>query len=85
MLRNLFEPPQYILTLTQVLDEDMNDEDLAKLLSSFPPAVTNVKDPSFEQDASVFSPYQHCSQHTRAYLHHLFATDEMLGPILLTM
>ena len=25
-----------------------------------------------------------CTRHTRAYLHHLFRADEMLGPILLT-
>ena len=25
-----------------------------------------------------------CSKHSRAYLHHLFRCDEMLGPILLT-
>jgi queuine tRNA-ribosyltransferase len=26
-----------------------------------------------------------CSRHTRAYLHHLFRAEEMLGPMLLTM
>ncbi len=25
-----------------------------------------------------------CTRHTRAYLHHLFRADEMLGPMLLT-
>jgi queuine tRNA-ribosyltransferase len=25
-----------------------------------------------------------CSRHSRAYLHHLFRTGEMLGPMLLT-
>jgi queuine tRNA-ribosyltransferase len=33
-------------------------------------------------DASCTCPC--CTQYSRAYLHHLFKADEMLGPILLT-
>ena len=37
-----------------------------------------------EQPLQGNCPCPACRKHSRAYLHHLFRTDEMLGPMLLT-
>ena len=48
----------------------------------------SMKDPKFKED---FEPLiadcrcPACRKHTRAYVHHLLATNELLGPVLLTM
>jgi queuine tRNA-ribosyltransferase len=47
----------------------------------------NVKNARFADDAAPLEPCcpcRLCTQYSRAYLHHLFKADEMLGPMLLT-
>jgi queuine tRNA-ribosyltransferase len=47
----------------------------------------NLRNARFADDASPLEPdcpCPCCTRHTRAYLHHLFRADEMLGPMLLT-
>lgn len=49
--------------------------------------VYNMKNARFAQDPGPLERDCNCpacSRHSRAYLHHLFRTEEMLGPILLT-
>ncbi len=47
----------------------------------------NIKNARFADDTTPLEegcPCPACSQYSRAYLHHLFKADEMLGPMLLT-
>jgi queuine tRNA-ribosyltransferase len=47
----------------------------------------NVKNARFADDSAPLEagcPCRLCTQYSRAYLHHLFKADEMLGPMLLT-
>ncbi len=47
----------------------------------------NLRNARFAGDARPISPHCDClacSRHSRAYLHHLFRTNEILGPMLLT-
>ncbi len=49
--------------------------------------VFNLRNARFSGDARPLDPAcacPACTRHSRAYLHHLFRADEMLGPILLT-
>ena len=49
--------------------------------------VFNLRNARFSSDALPLDPgcaCPACSRHSRAYLHHLFRCDEMLGPMLLT-
>ena len=49
--------------------------------------VFNLRNARFAADAAPIDPdcgCPACQRHTRAYLHHLFRADEMLGPMLLT-
>jgi queuine tRNA-ribosyltransferase len=49
--------------------------------------VFNLRNARFADDAGPLDPgcaCPGCSRHSRAYLHHLFRCDEMLGPMLLT-
>jgi queuine tRNA-ribosyltransferase len=49
--------------------------------------VFNMRNARFGADAAALDPdcrCPACTRHTRAYLHHLFRADEMLGPMLLT-
>ncbi len=49
--------------------------------------VFNLRNARFGADARPLDPAcgcPACTRHTRAYLHHLFRADEMLGPMLLT-
>ncbi|MEI7712736.1 MAG: tRNA guanosine(34) transglycosylase Tgt [Rhodospirillales bacterium] len=49
--------------------------------------VFNMRNARFADDAAPLDPgcdCPLCTRHTRAYLHHLFRADEMLGPMLLT-
>ena len=49
--------------------------------------VLNLRNARFAADDRPLDPgcqCPGCSRHTRAYLHHLFRCDEMLGPMLLT-
>ncbi|GBR01632.1 tRNA guanosine(34) transglycosylase Tgt [Acetobacter oeni] len=47
----------------------------------------NLRNARFAEDARPLSPHCDClacSRHSRAYLHHLFRTNEILAPMLLT-
>jgi len=47
----------------------------------------NIRNATYKEDASPLEegcPCPACTQYSRAYLHHLFKADEMLGPMLLT-
>ncbi len=44
----------------------------------------NARHASADGPLEAGCPCPACSRHTRAYLHHLFRTGEMLGPMLLT-
>jgi queuine tRNA-ribosyltransferase len=47
----------------------------------------NIRNARFAEDAAPLQagcPCPACTKYTRAYLHHLFKADEMLGPMLLT-
>ena len=49
--------------------------------------VFNLRNARFSADARPLDPAcacPACARHSRAYLHHLFRADEMLGPMLLT-
>jgi queuine tRNA-ribosyltransferase len=49
--------------------------------------VFNLRNARFADDASPLDPTcacPACTRHSRAYLHHLFKAEEMLGPMLLT-
>jgi queuine tRNA-ribosyltransferase len=49
--------------------------------------VFNLRNARFADDPSPLDPAcscPACTRHARAYLHHLFRADEMLGPMLLT-
>jgi queuine tRNA-ribosyltransferase len=49
--------------------------------------VFNMRNARFADDATALDPdcaCPLCTRHTRAYLHHLFRCEEMLGPMLLT-
>ncbi|MFC0408896.1 tRNA guanosine(34) transglycosylase Tgt [Roseomonas elaeocarpi] len=49
--------------------------------------VMNMRNARFADDATTLDPECNCpacTRHTRAYLHHLFRAEEMLGPMLLT-
>jgi queuine tRNA-ribosyltransferase len=49
--------------------------------------VYNLRNARFADDARPLDPScscPGCSRHSRAYLHHLFKSEEMLGPMLLT-
>jgi queuine tRNA-ribosyltransferase len=49
--------------------------------------VFNLRNARFAEDALPLDPdcaCPACAQHSRAYLHHLFKAEEMLGPMLLT-
>jgi queuine tRNA-ribosyltransferase len=49
--------------------------------------VFNLRNARFAEDDRPLDPACHCpacSRHSRAYLHHLFRAEEMLGPMLLT-
>jgi queuine tRNA-ribosyltransferase len=49
--------------------------------------VFNMRNAKFQDDARPLDegcPCLACTRHTRAYLHHLFRCEEMLGPMLLT-
>jgi queuine tRNA-ribosyltransferase len=49
--------------------------------------VLNLRNARFADDAGPLDPAcpcPACTRHARAYLHHLFRADEMLGPMLLT-
>jgi queuine tRNA-ribosyltransferase len=49
--------------------------------------VFNLRNARFSDDARPLDPAcscPACTRHSRAYLHHLFRADEMLGPMLLT-
>lgn len=50
--------------------------------------IFNMRNARFQDDARVLDANCAClccTRHTRAYLHHLFRCEEMLGPILLTI
>ena len=47
----------------------------------------NLRNARFADDARPLDPScacPACTRHSRAYLHHLFRAEEMLGPMLLT-
>jgi len=49
--------------------------------------IFNMRNAKFQDDTKPLDegcPCLACTRHTRAYLHHLFRCEEMLGPILLT-
>jgi queuine tRNA-ribosyltransferase len=49
--------------------------------------IRNMRNARYADDAGPLDPEclcPACTRHSRAYLHHLFRTQEMLGPILLT-
>jgi queuine tRNA-ribosyltransferase len=49
--------------------------------------IFNMRNARFIDDATPLDEHCHClccARHTRAYLHHLFRCEEMLGPMLLT-
>jgi queuine tRNA-ribosyltransferase len=49
--------------------------------------VFNMRNARFADDATPLDPHcgcPLCTRHVRAYLHHLFRAEEMLGPMLLT-
>ncbi len=49
--------------------------------------VFNLRNARFAEDAAPLDPdcgCPACTRHSRAYLHHLFKAEEMLGPMLLT-
>ena len=49
--------------------------------------IFNMRNARFAEDARPLDPEctcPACARHTRAYLHHLFRAEEMLGPMLLT-
>ena len=49
--------------------------------------VFNLRNARHAEDAGPLDPdcaCTACTRHSRAYLHHLFRADEMLGPMLLT-
>jgi queuine tRNA-ribosyltransferase len=49
--------------------------------------VRNLRNAKFAEDPAPLDPEcdcPACARHSRAYLHHLFRADEMLGPMLLT-
>jgi queuine tRNA-ribosyltransferase len=49
--------------------------------------VQNLRNAKFAEDPGPLDPEcdcPACARHSRAYLHHLFRADEMLGPMLLT-
>jgi queuine tRNA-ribosyltransferase len=49
--------------------------------------VLNLRNARFADDDRPLDPAcacPACTRHTRAYLHHLFKAEEMLGPMLLT-
>jgi queuine tRNA-ribosyltransferase len=49
--------------------------------------VLNLRNARFADDGSALDPAcacPACSRHSRAYIHHLFKAEEMLGPMLLT-
>jgi queuine tRNA-ribosyltransferase len=49
--------------------------------------IFNMRNAKFQDDTRPLDegcPCLACTRHTRAYLHHLFRCEEMLGPILLT-
>jgi queuine tRNA-ribosyltransferase len=49
--------------------------------------VFNLRNARFIDDGTPLDescPCLACTRHTRAYLHHLFRAEEMLGPMLLT-
>jgi queuine tRNA-ribosyltransferase len=49
--------------------------------------VFNMRNARFADDAEPLDPMcgcPACARHSRAYLHHLFKAEEMLGPMLLT-
>jgi queuine tRNA-ribosyltransferase len=49
--------------------------------------VFNVRNARFAEDPQPLDPdcaCPACTRHSRAYLHHLFKAEEMLGPMLLT-
>lgn len=50
--------------------------------------IMNLRNAKFIDDGSPLDPACQClacERHTRAYLHHLFRAEEILGPVLLTM
>lgn len=50
--------------------------------------IFNMRNARFQDDAKALDSHCHClccTRHTRAYLHHLFRCEEMLGPMLLTI
>jgi queuine tRNA-ribosyltransferase len=52
-----------------------------------PQGTFNMRNARFADDAAPLDaacPCPACTRHTRAYLHHLFRAEEMLGPMLLT-
>jgi len=52
-----------------------------------PEGTFNLRNARFADDAAPLDPdcpCPVCTRHSRAYLHHLFRADEMLGPMLLT-
>jgi queuine tRNA-ribosyltransferase len=52
-----------------------------------PGGTFNLRNARFADDAAPLDPAcvcPACTRHSRAYLHHLFRADEMLGPMLLT-
>ncbi|HQT76194.1 MAG TPA: tRNA guanosine(34) transglycosylase Tgt, partial [Rhodopila sp.] len=49
--------------------------------------ISNLRNARFADDPSPLDPTctcPACTKHSRAYLHHLFKAEEMLGPMLLT-
>jgi queuine tRNA-ribosyltransferase len=49
--------------------------------------VLNLRNARFADDGAALDPECDCpccTKHSRAYLHHLFRAEEMLGPMLLT-
>ena len=49
--------------------------------------IFNLRNARFADDATALDPNcacPACLNHSRAYLHHLFKAEEMLGPMLLT-
>ena len=50
--------------------------------------IFNMRNARFQDDTRMLDahcPCLCCTRHTRAYLHHLFRCEEMLGPMLLTI
>lgn len=50
--------------------------------------IFNMRNARFQDDTKTLDAHCHClccTRHTRAYLHHLFRCEEMLGPMLLTI